>query len=113
MADTEHVEGVHHLPDRGPLPLPEVVQVDATQPLRFSPKELRLLKAQTGRAFTELLVEEAPVLMAWFKLRREGWPELRYADLEEVEIEIGGAAVADPLSGARPTTWPDSAGTGA
>jgi len=112
MADTHDLDNVAPLPERGPLPLPDVVQVDATQPLRFSPKELRLLKAQTGRAFTELLVDEAPVLMVWFKLRREGWPELRYADLEDVQIEIGGAAVVDPLNGARPTAWPDSVGTG-
>jgi hypothetical protein len=100
------------MPDRGPLPLPDVVAVDATQPLRFSPKELRLLKAQTGRAFTELLVDEAPVLMAWFKLRREGWPDVRYADLEDIEIEIGGTPVVDPLNGAPPTTSQPSAGSG-
>jgi hypothetical protein len=112
MADTDHVDHDQAEPERGPLPLPAVIHVDANQPLRFSPKEMRLLKAQTGRAFTELLVEEAPVLMAWFRLRREGWPDLRYADLEEIEIEIGGAPTADPLNGSRPITWPDSVGSG-
>jgi len=107
MADADLVP----MPERA-TPLPDPIRFDMGQPLRFTPKELRILRAQTGRTFTDLMQEEAPVVMAWFRLRREGWPDLRYADLEDVTIEVGEAVAADPLNVQPPTSWPDSAGSG-
>jgi hypothetical protein len=108
MADADLIQMPHP-----PPPLPDVIRIDPNQPLRFTPKELRILKAQTGHDFATLMQAEGPVVMAWFRLRREGWPDLRYADLEGCDFEIGEPGVADPLSGPPPTTSPPSAGTGA
>jgi hypothetical protein len=108
MADADLVQ----MPERGPQPLPSPIKIDPNQPLRFTPKELRILKAQTGRVFAELMAAEAPVVLTWFRLRREGWPDLRYADLEECEIEIGEPEALDPLSGTQPTGSPPSADSG-
>lgn len=95
------------------LALPPEILIDPTEPLRFSPKELRELRAQTGIDFAALMQREAPVVLAWFKLRREGWPDLRYAELESCTFVLGGELEpADPLSGQPPTGWPDSVGTG-
>lgn len=109
MADADHVVP---MPERPPQPLPNPVRIDPNAPLRFSPKELRILRAQTGQDFATLMQAEAPVVIAWFKLRREGYPELRYADLEDCDFEIGEPPVADPLNGSPPTAWPGSAGIG-
>lgn len=109
MADTN----VAPMPERGPSPLPSPIRVDPNQPLRFTPKELRVLRAQTGRDFAALMSSEGPVVLAWFKLRREGWPDLRYADLEDAEIEIGEPEAVDPLNVTPPTGSPPSAGFGA
>ena len=114
MADADHVETDHvvPMPERAPLPLPDVFHVDQSQPLRFTPRQMRFLAAQTGRPFTELLVAEGPVVIAYFQMLREGWPNLRYADLEDVAIEIGESQAADPLSVPPLTGWPSSAGSG-
>jgi len=108
MADAD----VTPMPERPPPPLPSPIQIDPNQPLRFTPKELRILKAQTGRDFATLMQLEAPVVLAWFKLRREGWPDLRYGDLEDCEFEIGEPADVDPLNVTPPTGSPPSAGSG-
>jgi len=98
--------------ERAPVPLPNPIRIDPNQPLRFTPKELRLLQAQTGRDFATLMAAEAPVVMAWFRLRREGWPDLRYADLEDCEFALGDEPVVSPLNGTPPMGSPLSAGSG-
>ncbi len=108
MADAD----VMPMPERGPLPLPNPIRVDPNQPLRFTPKQLRELQAQTGKDFATLMVAESPVVVAWFRLRREGWPDLRYADLEDCEFEIGEPVAVDPLNGTPPMGSPPSAGSG-
>ena len=55
------------------------VSLDATMGVRFSPNELRALKAETGRSMTELLGPEADdadrmQTVAWLRLRRDGNP---------------------------------------
>jgi hypothetical protein len=109
MADAELSTPLH----AAPLPLPDPIHVDLSQPLRFTPKQLRELKAQTGRAFTELFADDPFTTTAWLRLRREGWPNLRYADLEDCVIEAGAQSVAvDPLNGTPPTASPPSVGSG-
>ena len=110
MADADL--NVTPMPERAPPPLPNPIRLEQPR-LRFTPKESRILKAQTGRTFPELVQDEPFTVMAWLYLRREGWPDLRYADLENAEIEIGKTEVPDPLNVTTPTGWPDSAGTSA
>lgn len=96
-----------------PLPLPVPIHVDLTQPLRFTPKQLKELKAQTGRTFSELFADDPFTVTAWLRLRREGWPTLRYADLEDCVIEAGaGGDAVSPLNVTPPTGSPPSAGSG-
>jgi len=96
-----------------PPPLPDPIPVDLSQPLRFTPKQLRELKAQTGRTFTELFADDPFTVTAWLRLRREGWPSLRYADLEDCVIEAGAGSVGvDPLNVTPPTGSLPSAGSG-
>jgi hypothetical protein len=95
------------------LPLPAEFTVDPTEPLRYSPKELKVLRAQTGQSFTEMMQADPFTLIAWFRMRREGWPELRYPDLEaNVMIVVQEQEADGPLLEQPPTGWPDSAGTG-
>lgn len=96
-----------------PPPLPEPILVDLSQPLRFTPKQLKVLKAQTGRTFTELFAEDPFTVTAWLRLRREGWPELRYADLDDRLIEAGAAeTLTTPLNETPLTGSLPSAGSG-
>jgi hypothetical protein len=114
MADTNLSAMPDPPPDRTP-PLPAVIRLDPNAPLRFSPLEMRILKAQTGREFSELMQDDDGakfMTLAWFRLRREGWPELQWSDLEACEFELGGADQVSPLNGQPPTLSPPSAGIG-
>lgn len=97
-----------------PPPLPDVVRIAGDSKLRFTPRELRLIREQTGQTLTDLMQEEVVTLTAWLKLRRNGWPDVQWSDLDDLDIEFVAteADVADPLSGPPTTTSPPSAGTG-
>ena len=63
------------------IPVPEPLTVVLTEAtgVRFSPNELRALKAETGRSMTDLLGPEADdadrmQTIAWLRLRRDGNP---------------------------------------
>ena len=110
MADADLVTPPLHA---APPPLPVPIHVDLSQPLRFTPKQLKELKAQTGRTFTELFADDPFTVTAWLRLRREGWPSLRYADLEDCVIEAGAGSVGlDPLNVTPQTGSPPSVGSG-
>ena len=76
---------------------------------RFTPRELRLIKEQTGATLSTLLGDESGdekfVVFGWLKLRREGH-ELDLADMDDVVLsfDFAGDVVADPTSGQLPTT---------
>jgi hypothetical protein len=91
-------------------------QEDVSTP-RFTPRELRLIKAQYGQSFMQLITDEGTddkfVVVAWLKLRRDGF-ELSFEDMDDVLITIEGELAADPTIAplAPPdTTSPRSAGT--
>jgi len=96
-----------------PPPLPDPIHVDLNEPLRFTPRQLKELKAQTGKTFTALFADDPFTVTAWLRLRREGWPALRYADLEDCVIEAGGEGGGlDPLNVTPPTASLPSVGSG-
>lgn len=60
-----------------PRPVPGSVTFSPTEGMRFSPNDIRALKAQTGKTLTELTSEGADdadrmQTMAWLRLRRQG-----------------------------------------
>jgi hypothetical protein len=82
---------------------------------RFTPRELRLIREQTGRSFTQIMADDDSddrfVVFAWLKLRRDGH-DLEWADLDDVVISLT-TAEPDPTNGRPPTISPPSAATGA
>lgn len=89
---------IAHLPDRQ---LPDEVKLTTTAGTRFTPNELRRLKAETGRTMTELLGPEADdgdkmQTLAWLMLTRDGF-EVTWADCGDIHIEIEVPA-DDPTS---------------
>jgi hypothetical protein len=105
------------LPERPP-PLPELVRLTAEglADTRFSPNELRALKAQTGRGLTDLIGPDADdadrfQTMAWLRLRRDGHPALDWNALGDLEIAMQ-AEPPDPTNAGSPTSSPPSAGSG-
>ena len=80
--------------------LPEAVQVGGTP--RLTPNELRLLKAATGRALSDLFADEADAMqaMVWLKLRREGF-DVSWEQAGDMPADMSGAVPApDPTSSA-------------
>jgi hypothetical protein len=82
---------------------------------RFTPRELRLVKEHTGRAFTALVADdesdEKLTVLAWLKLRRDGFLGT-LADLDDTVITLETGASEDPTSEPAPTPSPPFAGTG-
>ena len=59
-----------------PDPIPDVVQVDPNAGVRFTPNELRALKAESGQSMTDLFQDgddaDRTQVMVWLALRRQG-----------------------------------------
>lgn len=93
----------------------ELTTSDVAKP-RFTPRELRLIKEQVGRSFTQVMSDEESddrfVVFAWLKLRRDGH-ELDWSDMDDVVITISGEPAVDPTNGQPARTSPPSAATGA
>jgi len=94
---------------RAVRPLPDSVRIDPNTGMRFTPNELALLKAQTGRTMTDLLGTEGDDvddgdrwrLLLWLRLRRTGYPDIGWQDLGDIEIELAvEPAPADPFTSA-------------
>jgi len=116
MAESENLTTEPPAPVRAvPRPLPDVVLIAGDARLRFTPRELRIIREQTGSTLTELMQEEMLTLTAWLKLRRSGWPDVRWSDLDDIDLEFVASEkdAADPLADQPSTTSPHSAGTGA
>jgi len=96
-----------------PNPLPSVVQIGSNTRLRFTPRELRMIREQTGQTLTDLMQDEPLTLSAWLSLRRNGYPDVRWDELDDVEMElVASEETRDPLPGPPSTTSPPSAGIG-
>jgi hypothetical protein len=89
------------VPERKPLP--ESIRVD-TNP-RFSPNELRVMKAQTGRSLDSIMnePENAVQAMIWKALRRAGF-DPTFDECADVEAEFPTPEPPDPFTGAPSTT---------
>jgi hypothetical protein len=99
--------------------MPTVVHLSAADSNRIpSPGTLRMLKAQLGKSWAELMGPDADdadrfQTLAWVALRRDR-PELRWEDCEDVELVIEDVpAVPDPFDSASSATSPSSAASGA
>ena len=104
----------------GPVAVPEAVRLPANTVPRFTPNQIRALKAETGRSFTELMDGENGdgddgdrwQLMVWLQLRRQGLL-VSWADCANVGIDVDtDEAEPDPTSGGPSTSSPPSAGSG-
>jgi hypothetical protein len=95
-------------------PMEVVLRQDEVSAPRFTPRELHLIKEHLGRSFTQILTDDDTddkfVVMAWLKLRRDGY-DLGWDEMDDVVITIGGQP-ADPTSAPVSTTLPRSAATG-
>lgn len=81
--------------------LPEEIELDlADMAVRFTPRELRLIREHTGRSYSDIVADETSddrfTVMAWLKARRDGHP-LDWEQMEDVVISITNSAV-DPTS---------------
>ena len=107
----EETEVTEYLPR---LELPEAVTL-GTDEIAFTPRELKLIRKASGRSWTQIMADEDDdekfTVLAWLKLRREGF-ELEYTEMEDVVIKISGEEQANPTSEKRPTSWPSSVGDG-
>jgi len=96
--------------------LPTQITVDAAPgSISFTPNELRLLKAATGRTMTDLMGEngeDADKMQAvvWIELRRRGHSP-SWEDAGDVAIAFE-APVSDPSQIATSTASPPSATSG-
>jgi hypothetical protein len=92
----------------------ELTTAEVARP-RFTPRELRLIKEQLGRSFTEVMADETSddrfVVFAWLKLRRDGH-DLSWEQMDDVLITLSGET-PDPMNGRPASSSPPSAGTGA
>jgi hypothetical protein len=97
------------------LPAEVVLSTAEVANPRFTPRELREIKEQTGRSFTQIMSDEESdekfVVFAWLRLRRDGH-QIEWADLDDVVISLT-TGEPDPTNGRPPTTSPRSAATGA
>lgn len=95
------------------VPLEVVLRQDELAAPRFTPRELRMIKEHTGRAFTQVIADEDSddkfTILAWLKLRRDGF-DLTFTDMDDIVITIGGTP--DPTSVSLSTTSPLSASSG-
>jgi len=103
----------------GPV-VPESVRLAADTIPRFTPNQIRLLKAETGRTFTELMGGDNGAaddgdrfqLLVWLHLRRQGIPA-SWADCADVGIDFTAEEPEpDPTSGEPSTSSPRSAASG-
>ena len=97
------------------VPAEVTLRQDELAAPRFTPRELRIIKEQLGRSFMQLVQDDGDdekfAVMAWLKLRREGY-DLDYTDMDDVVITIGGTSL-DPTNEQPDTTSPHSAASGA
>jgi len=100
---------------RMPEQLPELVRVDPSAGIRFTPNQLRALKAETGRTMTDLLGEDGDdedrmQAMVWLELRRQG-KAVPWDRCGDVALEFT-LPTPDPTTGGSSTESPRSAGSG-
>ena len=96
-----------------PQELPTEVSLGkADRNVRFTPRELELIKERFGRSLSQLIddddTDDKLVVLAWLKLRRAGFL-VDFEQMRDVVVELTGDTPPDPLSGATSGTSPPSA----
>jgi hypothetical protein len=97
------------------LPAEVTLRTSEVASPRFTPRELRLIRAQTGRTFSQVMGDEDSddkfIVFAWLKLRRDGH-QIEWDEMDDVVISLTSDE-PDPTNGRPGTTSPSSAATGA
>jgi hypothetical protein len=69
--------------------------------MRFTPRELRLIREQTGRSYSQIMADETSddrfTVAAWLKTRRDGH-DIALADMDDVLISITNTGELDPTT---------------
>lgn len=97
--------------------LPEMVHISAAESQRIpSPGTQRALKAETGKSWDTLVGPDADSAdriqtMIWIHLRRQH-PGLRWADCDEIAVQLEEGAAVDPTKLAGSASLQPSAGSG-
>jgi len=98
MAET--VTEIH--PPQAQAQLPAVVKITKDYSPQFTPRELDMIRDQTGRSYSQIVADDESdekfTITAWLTLRRAGH-DIRLEQMRDVVIELGGDA--DPTSGER------------
>jgi len=103
----------------GSMTTPQVreIELDLVESMsqRFTPRELRMIKENTGRSLSEILADDTSderfTVIAWLKARRDGH-DIDWADMDDVIISLTNSAV-DPTTVLRDAISQSSAATGA
>ena len=86
-----------------PPRVPDRVVISTDYTPAFTPRELDMIKEQTGRAYTAIIndddSDERMIVTAWLKLRRDGH-DVSFDDMRDVVIELKSAA-PDPTDEGR------------
>jgi hypothetical protein len=99
---------------RMPEPIPDVIRVDPNAGVRFTPNELRALKAESGQSMTELFQDgddaDRTQVMVWLALRRQG-RIVAWDRCGDIAVDLVSDP-PDPSSAASLTSSPHSADSG-
>lgn len=99
------------------LALPAEVTLQASEAeVKFTPRELRMIREFYGRSFTQIVSDDDTddkfSVFAWLKLRRAGY-DVTPEDIDDTVIApTGDVEPPDPTFGANSTTSLDSASSG-
>jgi hypothetical protein len=98
-----------------PAQLPAKVVISTNYTPQFTPRELDMIRDQTGRSYSQIVGDDDSddrlVVTAWLKLRRDGH-QVTLEQMKDVLIELSGGD-ADPTSSEPSTSSSTSAGSGA
>jgi len=93
---------------------PERVVISTDYTPAFTPRELDMIKAATGRAYSQIIADdnsdERMIVTAWLKTRRDGY-DVTLDDMADVVIELA-AGEPDPTNEGRSSSSSTSAASG-
>jgi len=95
--------------------LPEKVIISSGYTPQFTPRELGMIRDQTGRAYSQIVADEDSdekfTVTAWLKLRRDGY-DIRLEEMADVVIELAAEQPPGPTSAGPSDSSSPSAGSG-
>jgi hypothetical protein len=94
---------------------PLEVSLGGAAGLKFTPRELKLVKAAYGRSLIQILQDDESddrfTVVAWLRLRRNG-REVELADMDDVLIDLEQPDAPDPTTPPLSPTSPSSVFSG-